>query len=473
MKLQNKGLDDFEPVIKCLYETAFATENAAKQIIFPSQKAYTENCYRNYDLTQRNVSDLIVKYYQSKKQLQIEIKILRTKKEFNKQQIYHLNEIAFCLENRIAVLRRLIDSIACKLFDNNLWILKRLTLHRKIKEVDIQAIISNTKIAANFNLNHLSEFALVSDLTTFIDVGDFILTLDSSKKQKWLIYELKSGHVNIDLLNYLKSSKQYNIENDLSNHKANQLNRIMRQKERAKRVVDLINTGKGVNIQTNEPVELFDDNTNRQYYDSALRSAIAGANTKKIALCIVNDCFYILASRLSDIKTFHYLYHLVYPGRKCAIGKNKHSIENKQEIYLMRKMLTHPYIRDITFHNILARWRTPFFILPIENVAIDLLFNKMRVVLYLDIDKFISFCSSKGYRIEQLSNKITNIAKSKMPNLPLYNDKALKVITPEGKSMSIGDGLFNKMFFDLVTPLSLLGIVSAYCAHAKSNYAQK
>jgi hypothetical protein len=464
MRLQNERIEDFEPIITDLYQSTFAAELQSKRIIFPSKTSYLQNCYSNYNIGQIKVSNLIVTYYNDKKQAQIKIKGLRTNKNKaeNKLEISELKSKIECYENRILVLRRLIDSMACKLFEHKLWMMRRFVFHKENREIDISAVINNIKIASDYNFKNPFKFALVSDLTTFIHVGDLILISNESGEPKWKICELKTGQINKELLNVAESSS---TDVGLDKHKKDQLNRIIRQKDRSKKVINLINTNKGFNIQTNEPLELLEENTEISYCVNALKSAIAGANSSKIALCIVEDCFYILASRLTNAETLHYIYHLIYANQECFIGKDKGTKNRLNEIKVVQNIVNHPYVRDLTYHNMKAHLRTPFFVLPIENVMFDLLFNRMRILLYLDINKFRTFSELRGYRIEQITKKITNIAKSRMPNVPLIEGKALKAITPKGREMYIGDGLFNKMFFDLVTPSSILAIISNYCDH--------
>jgi hypothetical protein len=352
------------------------------------------------------------------------------------------------------------DSIAFKIFDCKIWIAKRFTLHSKINGPDIPAIKYNLETSNLYNANDDFDFALIADLTTFIEVGDLIVRLNDSKKYKWLIVELKTGKVNVSLCNLIEKEKPIKPETlaTLSSDTKKQLNRIIRQKERAIKIVDLVKNNKGLVIRSNIPVIIKDPKQNWNYYHPQIRETISLAKREGIGMCILDDCLTILASKLSDKETFHFLYHKVYQDSKCQLDSS--SEEAHLELEKCRKLLHHPYVKDLTLHNMNARWRTPFFALPIEDVLLDLLFDRMRVVLYLDLKKFIALCVMNGFIVELHTKKETSFIKQQFPRTPLLEEKAIKVRSLDGKTTTIGDGLFNRMFFDLVRPSSLIEILN-------------
>ncbi len=460
MKLQCDNLEDFEPVIQKLYNISFQTENTAKTIAFPSKSTYERSYIDDYNKAQNLIAKEVIKIFDLKEEKKAEIKSHSQAKKIDLTLKRELNEQIEVLENRILVLRRLFDSIAFKLFDCKIWIAKRFILQGKINAPDIPAIKYNLEAANLYNSNEHLDFAFISDLTTFVEVGDLIVRFNNSKKYKWLIIELKTGKVNISLCNLLDNENPIKPETiaslDLNTKK--QLNRIIRQKERTSKIVELVKNNKGSDFRTNTPILIKDNKTDWRFYDKQLKETISLAQRKDIAMCVIENCFTILASKLSDRETFHFLYHKIYPNSECQLILNEE--QANLELEKCRKLLRHPYVKDLTLHNMNARWRTPFFVLPIENVMLDLLFNRMRVVFYLDIKKFIALCISKGFKVEFHTKKETIIFKQKFPNTPLVDGKAIKITSTKGKSTTIGDGLFNRTFFDLVSPSSLIDILN-------------
>ena len=458
MELQHEQLDDFEPLILKLYNTAFASERIAKSIVFPSKLAYIEQCHRDYDQAQKLIVAEVCKLYDLGKEKEEDLKMYRNGNADKKNAIKKLCSV---IDYRILVLRRLADSIALKLFDGQIWLAKRFDIDKRVKMLDIAAVKSNLEAASLLNKDDSKSFALVSDLTTYIGVGDLMWKHYSKGKYKWLMVELKLGKVNKMLGEIVESggiTDSAVAGFDPTTKK--QLNRMIRQKDRRDKIEELVKHNKGIDVKTGTPLTLGESDFRWTFWNTILEGAIKGAKEKQVCLCTVEDCFMIFASTLSDLETFHFLYDIIYGMSNCAICTHGTEEEVRAQINQMQKLLRHPYVKDITASNMSRKWRTPFFLLAIEPFIGDLLFHRMRVLLYLDIEKFVAFCASKGYKVESLTKRETNFFRKHAPETPLYKGRAMKITTPDGKCVNTGDGLFNRMFFDLVAPSTLLEIIA-------------
>ncbi len=420
MKLQHEQLEDFEPLIQDLYQITFSTEIKRRLITFPSEQAYIESCNSDYNNSQNKIAAEIINLYEFKKSREAELKKLRGDNYLNKESIANLNGLIDVINNRIKVLRRLVDAISLKLFDGHVWMAKRFILHGKIMEPDIPAIKQNIEAANNLNNKAHQHFWLVSDLTTYINVGDLIARYYIGQRFKWIVVELKIGKVNKRLFSIIDSENPISTETtaSLNSTTKKQLERIIKQKERTNEILSFINKGKGKDIRKGIPLILNDKNPEWEHYDKELRETIDGAKKEKVSLCIIDECLTVYASTLPDKETFHYLYHMVNPGIECSF-KNGWEFDGRHDIGKMQKLLHHPYVKDLILHNINAACHTPFFLLPIEEVLCDLLFGRMRVILYLDIIKFLDLFRYKGYQVELLSKKDTDVSKKTFGNIPL------------------------------------------------------
>jgi hypothetical protein len=191
-----------------------------------------------------------------------------------------------------------------------------------------------------------------------------------------------------------------------------------------------------------------------KHYDKELRETIE-AKKKQVALCVIDNCLTVFASTLSDKETFHLLYHIVYGGRGCTFEDNWQS-DGRHDIRKMNKLLNHYYVKDLILHNMNAASYTPFYSLPIVDVLSDLLFNKMRILLYLDIYEYLKLFHQCGFKIETFSKRETIYVKKKEANIPLINEKGIKLISPNGKSIGLGKGTLCRIFFDIVKPSSTI-----------------
>jgi hypothetical protein len=457
MNLQNEQLSDFEPLIRNLYELAFSTERTARTLAFPSERAYVESCHGDWTSVQKRVAEEVISLDALKRHTQADLKRHRREISSDKPITQHFLNLINVIDNRTKVLRRLVDAIALRMLDNKVWVAKRFVLHDRLQKPDIEAIKFNLEFASRLDTGP-EHFWLISDLTTFIGVGDFILRTYTGKRFRWNIFEIKIGKLNkilVDLSN-LEGPPKEEVIAGLGPHAPKQLDRIIKQKNRTNEILKFINKGKGADIRTGIPLILDPKERVLAHYDDALIDAIDGAKRKQVSLCVVDGCLSVFASTLDTAETFHFLYHVVNGGVECAFEADDEA-KKEHEYNNMLQLLGHPYVKDIILHNLNACCHTPFYLWPIENVMNDLLFDRMRVVLYLDIQKYCDLYTAKGFKVELLSKKETILCqKSFGGNLPLLNGRAIKLTNPLGNSVGLGRGNLNRIFFDLVRPISSL-----------------
>lgn len=456
--LQHEKLDDFEPFIQELYELAFASERRAKTIVFPSERAYVISCHRDWVQAQERIANEVISLYDRKRQLADELKETRKTHGNRKGDYLEFEKIITVIENRVQVLRRLVDAIAQRFFENKMWMAKRFLLNSKLQKPDIEAIKGNLESANYANGKNPCDFWLIADLTSYIGVGDLILRQYLGQgKFKWTIVELKVGNTNKELYELTEGDKPENEERiaRLDTNSIKQLERMKRQQFRTREIRNFINQGRGTDIRTGMELRLDPREVSQVRYDKELIDIIRGAKESQVALGVLDGCLSIYASTLNDFDTFHFLYHVVYKGRDCAFDNDVES-RKKDELSAMQKMLHHPYVKDIILHNLKACYHTSFFSLPIEDVLNDLLFGRMRVVLYLDIQKFCDLCIANGFKVESLTRKETIFFEGRGENIPLIDNRGIKLTTPNGVSFVLGRGSVSKVYYDLARPLSLI-----------------
>ncbi len=457
MNLQHEQLSDFEPLIRDLYELAFSTERSARTLVFPSERVYVESCHKDWTSAQKRIAEEVISLDAVKRGTLADLKRHRRENSSDKNTTNTFLNLIKVIDNRTKVLRRLVDAIALRMLDNKVWMAKRFILHDKLPKPDIEAIKFNLEFASGLNTG-LEHFWLISDLTTFIGVGDFILRTYTVKGFKWNIFEIKIGKLNkllLDLSNAEVQPKEEAIAG-FGPHAPKQFDRIIKQKKRTNEILDFINKGKGADIRTGMPLILDPKERVLDHYDYALVDAIEGAKRRQVSLCVVDGCLSIFASTLDTIETFHFLYHIVNRDVGCAFEGNDEA-KKEQEYNNMLQLLGHPYVKDIILHNLNACCHTPFYLWPIENVMNDLLFDRMRLVLYLDMQKYCDLYTANGFKVELLSKKETILyQKSFGSNLPLLNGRAIKLTNPQGNSIGLGRGNLNRILFDLVRPISSL-----------------
>lgn len=470
MELQNESLDDFEPLVKELYAIAFSSENTAKSILFPSKISYIEACHKDYNNAQNRIVTEIINLYEVKKVKEQELIDYRRTGSVEKATILQKIKLIRILDNRILVLRRLTDSIAFRIFNNQVWLAKRFDIQNKIAAIDIPAIKSNLESANLFNAKSSKDFALISDLTTFIGVGDLIYkTYLGNGKFKWLIVELKVGKINKILGEHIESggTETGEFAKKLDKNTSEQFARMVKQKERRDKVTELVNTNKGTDLKTGNPLILSKNSILFKAYDTELISTIEGAKKEKVCLSVIEGCYSIFASTLSELDTFTFLCQIASPEKNSLLKDVKIEVSDKKGKKQVK--LIHSFVKDLLLHNMHSKWRTPFFALPIsEELMLDILFKRIKVFLYLDIDAFIKMYQAVGFKFELLSKKQTTFYKNKLKGIELINGKAIQIICPDGTTQIMGDGLFNRVFVDLVRPSALIHVLKNTAVEAKN-----
>lgn len=170
--------------------------------------------------------------------------------------------------------RRVNDTIAWTLLGHRRYVVKRLCHFRKRDPLLNQGIRSVTKYLDELNSNPYG-VALLTDATSFIDIGD-ILYSDQRSGQTSII-EVKSGKLSESFL-----SKAPNLNEtvaQLDKHDAKQLARFARQAQRMLRTVELLNTDKGIDPLSGQPMRLLDCAVPDQDYDEELQGLLAGATS--------------------------------------------------------------------------------------------------------------------------------------------------------------------------------------------------
>lgn len=54
-----------------------------------------------------------------------------------------------------------------------------------------------------------------------------------------------------------------------------------------------------------------------------------------------------------------------------------------------------------------------------------------------------------------------------MPRVPLYQDRAISLESPSGKKIRLGDGILYRLFYDLVTPCTVIDILESLAEQQK------
>ena len=144
----------------------------------------------------------------------------------------------------------------------------------------------------------------------------------------------------------------------------------------------------------------------------------------------------------------------MYPQSSCTF-KNNNLDDSEEEKKNIEKI---PFVSDLTRGNMYSKSAPPFFIFPFsEENLFDLLFDRISVILHLDMNKFFELCSLNGLEVGWSSTKESEKLKQEIGKEALIHNKtALWRKSKKGDKKFILRGSFSKIFHDLLKPTEII-----------------
>ena len=204
-------------------------------------------CNDGFKIAQNLLIEEIKKYQVILRQAIIELKDARAQK--NKSIQFQIQRKIKSIEQRLHNFSHIADGIAWQLIGGQIHIARRFHIQEKsMKFLDSTNLSHTMQVVEKINETP-SNFALISDLTSFIQIGDLLVR----SRENIEIMELKEGEVNEQIANFLKrtedtkSRSQDDYLKEMFDKKTfKQIKRMQRQEERANRAVDIINNDEGI-----------------------------------------------------------------------------------------------------------------------------------------------------------------------------------------------------------------------------------
>lgn len=405
-----------------------------KKFLEENKERFFKNCHTGFKKAQDEILRLMLGFEKQKEKLEDELKILDRKT--SREKVVILKNDILDIGNREAILRHLIDTIAWQMLKGQLYLSRRLYSgvkgKKKLFHSNIESVIEAAK---RYNEVEL-DFALITDLSAYIQTGDILLLKDISSLN---IVEVKQGSKNREVLMLLDKvvNSEEPFETIFENVKLDkkmieQLDRNMQQYVDKVKVVQIMNTDKGedkagrkVNIIT--PKEEFTPRFDESF--NALEKQLA---TRRLwAYDVIDECLHIGLSK-GEIR---------FTGADMLekIGK-----ENNSNYIIM------DYRRVIN-----SLYRPVFTMSVSQQLKLDLVFGKVLLFFMVDLDAFLKLFPQYGLTAEWLSEKETAklLANKKDHQLFLFKHRSIKVTDNESKkSCHLNHGIFGKLYFEHILP---------------------
>lgn len=331
------------------------------------------------------------------------------------------------------------DAIGWQLFKNELAYVKRFFMGQRpptLQETNIEPVLHIVELC---HAKFPDSIALISDLTTFIQVGDIYHVQKNGNSN---IYEVKEGKVNKQILQILTEIPTLVDDKDVPNQLADkppsfqkQVQRALRQKKRMNSLRETLENEEGIDALTGESVKILDLPVDVGTWYSSIVDLSKQCELKGYAIDVIQDCLYIGCYETSRLKVPG---QFVFEGWFSSMGATL-DCPRTSLVNCMQDPLG-----------------LPIYNLPIpDKLKFDLLFGRKHISLGIHMKKLIEICIDIGISIRLANKKETARLKQKNKYIWKYDGQA--IVFGEGADQScLGEGFTLRVFYHGERPLDTM-----------------
>lgn len=336
------------------------------------------------------------------------------------------------------LLRKLADTIAWQLISYQGHIARRLYKQQKAPSLSSSNYESVLKASKHF-IEGNRGFALISDLTSFIQVGDLAIT-DPLNSKRLSFAEVKEGAVNneiIDLIHNTDGNSNDQLETFISTRGKSgvkQLKRVMRQAQRMDSTQKIINDENGVDFDTSMEIRIHPKEIEVEHFSHVIEELAEKAKTKGWAINTTDNCIFIgtYTGKMRNLSA------RIFNAWFFGEGGNQ-----EDPNYYLTSSTYSPTSTPIFAHLDIAR-----------ETKFDLVQHRTITRIALHIDRFIELGKSIGLNIrwgtkKEIGEFNSYVGKMKRERRPL-------IIEIGDTRIPLSDALLTRITFDLMTPRSFL-----------------
>lgn len=392
--------------------------------------------HKGFKQAQELILNEVLKLQDSTKKLNNDLKSCRRSKETKKAKEIE-NEITL-VKHKEVILRSFIDFIAWQFLGGQYYKVRRFYDAREntnsrptLASSNIQSIVDAVEY---YHSQDESNFALISDLTSFIDIGDLLLLQDGQVTP----IELKEGQTNEEVFQFITeiSKKEintcpYSLISNPNEKFFKQVNRVLNQMKRGYKLTDFLKDEKGKDPFTDSEVRVNKDAYQVESYIDIVNSLFKSLEKKDWAYTIFED---VITIGLYQNELFNMGDILLPELNKKMFGKEFPVINYLQKL--------HTPINEPIYYQGLSK----------EHIF-DLFFGRIRMLISINLDNFIALCNTNGLNARYLTKKETMNSKKRHKNIDLFEWKKQAIIIDE--KLTLCGGIIGRMVFDFTKPSSI------------------
>lgn len=455
-----KDVADFEKEVREICDLAFAHGMNSVGYTVPSDgkekyARFVAACHEGYALAQSRLLQELLKLEDALIALRRHLKDLRRTK--NRAEAKQAQSSILQLETRRHILKKIADGLAWTILGCEDWKIRRFYLGEHANYLRATNPESVKQVADERNKNPM-RFALITDLTSCIQIGD-ILEIDFTDQQRRVI-EVKEGVINEKVYDALDSLAKTHCERipylfaqQYGRSALKQMIRVLKQHLRVGEVLRILETGKGHDLFSGKPLFIPDKYYIREDWiteiDGMERECEEGGfSARAIDGCLLVGMFSNLSPRDARLAFAHTIYHLEHPEVDCLLET---APERGLEELHRATAESHP-ILDLA-HGLTIPLAMPIFLWPVDkDLIMDIVFRRKTLLFYLDFDKLFKLASRFGIKCHWEDKH------ESWPKVSGFFSKLGRrlALTKSGNTMFLGTGTLTRITFGAERPISIL-----------------
>lgn len=432
-----KLIRELKEIIYYIRQYGIDRVNESIENILADETLMTEfhtQVHKGFYSAQEKVLHLLPKLINEQKRIKKEL--TEARRQRNKDQSTLLLSELRKAEYQECVVRKSMDAIAWQLFNYELSTLRRLFCNEEPIDITDSNIESEMAFLSQFQHSSPTGFALISDLTSFVQIGDIVTRIPNEGLK---LIELKEGRVNEKVFQLIGDTMQNPCPKYLEERLRNENQSFVKHFERTVKQVakdtstcNTINNGTGIDHASGLNVQIFEGNSAPDTFSTVMHNLSVEYHKKGYSFAAVQECLII---GVYDISRF--------PCEAFDIWAKE--LDIKDPVFDLRQSFYDPLGRPIYLH--------PFS----ESFITDVITGKIVVKMAINTEQWLNMLEPAGCKIRHLSKKETARIKSKSKaSNTLYelNGQGIE-IEKDGAKIYLGQGMFSKMFTSFFTPLSM------------------
>lgn len=335
--------------------------------------------------------------------------------------------------------RGVADSIAWQLLGNQLCHARRLYKEQVPPDLKHSNFESVVMAADHLVRKHPDAMPLISDLTSFVQVGDILASIPG---QGMIISEVKEGSENkriFDFMNFYNESKcetalKIFLEQS-SQGSVKQLERMARQADRMAHFTEIMSVGISRDPDTNKTIRIPEQEIQIDTWDKELNELLANKDGKGWAIQVIDDCLFLgCYFDKKMVAAGHIAFNSWFDS--CGGGNN--------------------FPRARLIDSMTIPLALPIFNRQISPERMfDLLFGRLQVCMAVNVESLLAKIQREGLRVRFGTNRETSRLE-KMGG-KLYRHNGNSIFIGNGKAeIGLADGIFLRILFHGQKPISLI-----------------